>query len=91
MATAVCYERRSAPTEASRRSPTLCHCGGERVLGAANLLLPLVQFIDSRDSRMQTTLETTQRALVFNGLVYRYVDAADGLPGEEAAFAAYTF
>lgn len=64
---------------------------GEKALDAANLLLPLVQFIDARDPRMRATIEATERGLMADGLVYRYVDAEDGLPGGEATFGVCTF
>src|SRR5262249_29352537 len=64
---------------------------GERALDAANLLLPLVRFVEARDPRMRATIEATERGLVADGLVYRYVDAEDGLPGGEATFAVCTF
>ncbi|MBI2911640.1 MAG: glycoside hydrolase family 15 protein, partial [Chloroflexi bacterium] len=62
-----------------------------RSLDAANLLLPLLGFIDARDPRMAGTIEATQRSLVVDGLVYRYRDAPDGVLGGEGAFAPCTF
>lgn len=64
---------------------------GARVLDAANLLLPLVGFIDVRDQRMESTMNAITRGLVADGLVYRYVGADDGLPGGEATFGICTF
>jgi GH15 family glucan-1,4-alpha-glucosidase len=60
-------------------------------LDAANLLLPLIGFIDARDPRMVATVDKTLRDLSVDGLVYRYLDADDGLPGGEAAFTYCTF
>lgn len=64
---------------------------GERALDAANLLLPLVHFIDAHDPRIVATIAATERSLIADGLVYRYVNAEDGLPGGEATFAVCTF
>ncbi len=64
---------------------------GERALDAANLLLPMVHFIDARDPHMRSTIEATERGLVVDGLVYRYLDVDDGLPGGEATFGVCTF
>lgn len=64
---------------------------GEHALDAANLMLPLVHFIDARDARMAGTITATERELMSDGLVYRYRDAEDGLPGGEATFGVCTF
>ncbi|GAB4332005.1 MAG: glycoside hydrolase family 15 protein [Dehalococcoidia bacterium] len=64
---------------------------GEETLDAANLLLPLVHFIEGSEPRMRATIEATQRELVADGLVYRYLDAEDGLLGREATFSVCTF
>ncbi|MCA1814709.1 MAG: glycoside hydrolase family 15 protein, partial [Halobacteriales archaeon] len=60
-------------------------------LDAANLMLPLIGFLDAKDPRMVATVERTMERLTFDGLVYRYLDADDGLPGGEAAFTYCTF
>lgn len=60
-------------------------------LDASNLLLPLIGFVDADDPRMVSTVEATLRELTVDGLVYRYIDAGDGLPGGEATFAYCTF
>jgi GH15 family glucan-1,4-alpha-glucosidase len=60
-------------------------------LDAGALLLPLIGFLPARDPRMLSTVERIQRDLTFEGLVYRYLDADDGLPGGEAAFTYCTF
>jgi GH15 family glucan-1,4-alpha-glucosidase len=60
-------------------------------LDAAALLLPLIGFIEPGDRRMVGTVEAVTRDLTVDGLVYRYLDADDGLPGGEAAFTYCTF
>ncbi|MDP9457889.1 MAG: glycoside hydrolase family 15 protein [Actinomycetota bacterium] len=64
---------------------------GEPALDASNLLLPLVGFLGAHDPRVRATVEATERGLVADGLVYRYVGAEDGLPGGEATFGVSTF
>ncbi len=64
---------------------------GAPALDAANLLLPLVGFIAADEPRMRATIERTLERLTVNGLVYRYVDDGDGLPGSEGTFAISTF
>ncbi|MFA5860810.1 MAG: glycoside hydrolase family 15 protein [Candidatus Thermoplasmatota archaeon] len=64
---------------------------GERHIDASNLLLALVGFIDARDPRMLGTVERIVARLLSNGLVYRYLGAADGVIGGEATFAYCTF
>jgi len=63
---------------------------GSKVLDAANLRLPLVEFLPFDDERVQGTIDATLEHLTKNGLVYRYL-ADDGLPGEEGAFGLCTF
>ena len=58
---------------------------------AANLLLPIVGFIDGDDPRMLSTLDATLDQLVADGLCYRYLDAPEGLSGKEGAFVLCTF
>ncbi len=60
-------------------------------LDAANLLLPIVGFIDGDDPRMISTLDATLDQLVVDGLCYRYLDAPEGLSGKEGAFILCTF
>ena len=60
-------------------------------LDAANLLLPIVGFIDGDDPRMLSTLDATLDQLVVDGLCYRYLDAPEGLSGREGAFVLCTF
>ncbi len=61
------------------------------VLDASNLLLALVGFLPADDPRMAATIQQTATHLTRNGLVYRYLDADDGLPGGEATFAICSF
>jgi GH15 family glucan-1,4-alpha-glucosidase len=60
-------------------------------LDAANLLMPMVGFIDGQDPRMISTIDATLDRLVQNGLCYRYLDAPDGIEGGEATFVLCTF
>ena len=58
------------------------------------LLMPLMRFVGSSDARWLATLEAIERALMRDGMVYRYRndDAHDdGLVGEEGAFTACSF
>ena len=64
---------------------------GHARLDASNLMLPLIGFVDARDPRMLATVDRTLERLTSNGLVYRYLDAGDGLEGGEATFAYCTF
>src|SRR5690606_7011153 len=59
-------------------------------LDAANLLIPVVEFLPFSDPRVQSTIDRTLEQLCENGLVYRY-DTDDGLPGGEGAFGLTTF
>jgi len=61
------------------------------VLDAANLMLPIIGFIDGKDPRMLSTLDATMKDLVVDGLCYRYIDAPEGLSGKEATFILCTF
>ncbi|MDN7024626.1 glycoside hydrolase family 15 protein [Methanoculleus sp. FWC-SCC1] len=63
---------------------------GSKALDAANLRLPLVEFLPCEDDRVQGTIDRTLDRLCENGLVYRY-RTADGLPGGEGAFGICTF
>ena len=64
---------------------------GSDALDAANLLLPIVGFIDAHDSRMRSTVDAVQAQLMADGLVYRYRGGDDGLQGDEATFGVCTF
>lgn len=59
-------------------------------LDAANVRIPLLEFLPFDDSRVQGTIDRTMEHLMKNGLVYRY-RMDDGLPGEEGAFGLCTF
>jgi len=60
-------------------------------LDAANLMMPVVGFIQGDDPRMLSTLDATLDRLVVDGLCYRYLDAPEGLEGSEATFVLCTF
>lgn len=59
-------------------------------LDAANLQIPLVEFLAPDDPRVLGTIDRTLERLTANGLVYRY-RTDDGLPGDEGAFGLCTF
>jgi GH15 family glucan-1,4-alpha-glucosidase len=63
---------------------------GSRDLDAANLRLPLLEFLPADDKRIQGTIDRTLHELTDRGLVYRYI-WDDGLPGKEGAFGLCTF
>ncbi len=63
---------------------------GDPALDAANLRLALLGFLPADDPRMKGTIEQTEKRLMRNGLVYRYLGADDGLPGGEGTFAICT-
>jgi GH15 family glucan-1,4-alpha-glucosidase len=63
----------------------------DELLDAANLMLPVVGFIEGDDPRMISTIDATLQHLVANDLCYRYLDAPDGVPGGEATFVLCTF
>ena len=63
---------------------------GSKALDAANLRIPLVEFLPFDDERVQGTIDATLEYLTKNGLVYRYL-TDDGLPGGEGAFGLCTF
>lgn len=63
---------------------------GSKHFDAANLRIPLLEFLPFDDDRVQGTIDATLKRLTKNGLVYRY-RADDGLPGEEGAFGLCTF
>ena len=71
---------------------------GSDLLDASNLTMSLLFFLSPTDPRMLKTIDaidrpTSEGGLVSNGLVYRYDPerTADGLAGEEGAFAMCTF
>ena len=73
------------------RLDSFVQCYGSKRTDAANLLLPIFGFIDASHPRMRSTMATIRRTLLRDGLVYRYRDTDDGVPGGEAAFAACSF
>ncbi|MDW5562179.1 MAG: glycoside hydrolase family 15 protein [Methanomassiliicoccus sp.] len=63
----------------------------DEYLDAANLMLPVIGFIDGTDPRMLSTLDATMEHLVVDDLCYRYNNAPEGLSGKEATFTLCTF
>jgi GH15 family glucan-1,4-alpha-glucosidase len=63
---------------------------GSKELDAANLRIPLMEFLPADDPRVQETIDRTLEELTEHDLVYRY-HADDGLEGEEGAFGLCTF
>lgn len=63
----------------------------DELLDASNLLLPLVGFLPPDDPRALANLERTRRELSHNGLLYRYLDAPEGVSGGEATFTICSF
>ncbi len=63
---------------------------GGRDLDAAQLMMPLLGFIDGKDPIWLATLDAITSELVADGLVWRYRNA-DSLPGEEGSFAPCMF
>jgi GH15 family glucan-1,4-alpha-glucosidase len=63
----------------------------DETLDAANLLLPVMGFIDGTDPRMISTIDATIEHLVSDGLCYRYRNAPEGVKGKEASFVLCTF
>ena len=60
-------------------------------LDASNLLLSSMGFIAGDDPRMVSTIDATLDQLVVDGLCYRYLDAPEGVSGNEGAFVLCTF
>jgi GH15 family glucan-1,4-alpha-glucosidase len=63
---------------------------GENNLDAANLMIPLREFLPFDDPRVQGTIDKTLEQLTVDDLVYRY-KMDDGLEGHEGAFVLCTF
>ena len=63
---------------------------GSKDLDAANLRIPLLEFLPFDDPRIQGTIDRTFEELTENGMVYRYLND-DGLPGKEGTFGLCTF
>jgi GH15 family glucan-1,4-alpha-glucosidase len=64
---------------------------GSRSLDASILRLPMLGVLDASSARMRSTIEQIERRLMRHGLVYRYLELDDGLPGGEATFGICTF
>ncbi len=67
---------------------------GSTRMDASVLLMPIVRFISPKDKRWLTTLETVERELKLDVLIYRYLDGEsnlDGLSGEEGTFTMCSF
>jgi alpha,alpha-trehalase len=59
---------------------------------AANLLAPIVGFVDFDDPRAKATIDLVAKELAADGLVRRYVtDGMDGVGGDEGAFLICSF
>jgi GH15 family glucan-1,4-alpha-glucosidase len=63
---------------------------GSRALDAANLLIPVMEFLPADDFRVLGTIDRTIENLSSDGFVYRYL-TDDGVPGQENAFLICTF
>lgn len=64
---------------------------GAHGLDAAVLRLPILNFLDVNDRRMQSTIAHIESRLTRNGLVCRYDPAEDGIGEKEGAFLACGF
>jgi GH15 family glucan-1,4-alpha-glucosidase len=64
---------------------------GSTAMDASSLLLPLIRFARADDPRVVATVREIEHQLSREGLVYRYRDTDDGLPGDEAAFVICSF
>ncbi|MGE5237836.1 MAG: glycoside hydrolase family 15 protein [Chloroflexota bacterium] len=60
-------------------------------LDAALLLIPTVGFIDYADERMIRTTDVIRQQLAIDGLLRRYPEGSDGMPGSEGVFLACSF
>lgn len=63
----------------------------DETLDAANLLLPVVGFMEGTDPRAISNLDATLKHLVSKGWCYRYRSVPEELNGEEGAFVLCTF
>jgi GH15 family glucan-1,4-alpha-glucosidase len=61
-----------------------------KALDAANLLIPVMEFLPPDDRRVIGTIDRTIEQLSTDGFVYRYL-TDDGVPGHENAFIICTF
>lgn len=68
---------------------------GAKTVDAASLLMPMLKFISPHDPRWRAHLQTIEKTLVEDSLVYRYKllkkGAGDGLPGREGTFSMCSF
>lgn len=64
---------------------------GSGTVDAALLLLPRYGFVDATNPRMRSSCRVIWERLGRNGLLYRYLNDDDGLPGEEGAFGICSF
>ncbi len=62
-----------------------------RILDASLLRLPIIGFLPPDDPRVLSTIDTIRRRLSRYGLIYRYREGGDGLPGGEETFAVCSF
>jgi GH15 family glucan-1,4-alpha-glucosidase len=74
----------------SEKKKSLTMFYGSEELDAANLLLPLIRFLEPRDPKMVSTVEAIMRELAVGDLIYRY-KMEDGLDGKEGAFLVCSF
>jgi GH15 family glucan-1,4-alpha-glucosidase len=66
--------------------------GDDGRVDAANLLAPIVGFVDFDDPRATATVELVSKELAADGLVRRYLtDGMDGVDGDEGAFLICSF
>ncbi len=64
---------------------------GSKVIDAAGLMIPIMEFLPAEDARVQGTINATLNRLTTDtGLVYRYI-GEDGLAGKEGAFLLCSF
>jgi GH15 family glucan-1,4-alpha-glucosidase len=74
---------------------TFTQAYGAGELDAATLLIPIVGFLPADDPRVRGTVAAIERALLRDGVVYRYTVRSgatqDGLPPGEGAFLACSF
>ena len=68
----------------NRKQSFVIHYGSSD-LDAANLMLPLIEFLPAGSAKMKATIEAIMKELSDGALVYRY-RADDGLKGTEGAF-----
>ncbi len=84
--------RESVLTEGfNREAGAFVQSYGSHMLDASVLRLPIHGMIEAADPRMLSTIRRIERQLMKNGLVYRYVDIGDNIPGDEATFTSCTF